>query len=160
MILESSTHAFRSVYPLVLGIVATTPELAQEQQGIIGRVLDDQHPKRDTCRVALRLLGLDALRRGSRRMLAGVHFASAFSASFAISAGSSLKPGRNVKKKVAPWPTSPFAQILPPWRCTTLCTVASPIPVPSNSSEPCKRWNAPNSFSAYAISKPAPLSET
>src|SRR5215218_10432925 len=93
MILESSTHAFRSVYPLVLGIVATTPELAQEQQGIVGRVLDDQDPKRDTCRVALRLR-LDALRRGSHRMLAGVHFATAFSASFAISAGS-RKPRRN-----------------------------------------------------------------
>src|SRR5439155_1706118 len=39
-------------------------------------------------------------------------------------------------------------------------TVARPTPVPSNSAAECSRWNAPNSLSAYFMSKPAPLSRT
>src|SRR6185437_14778531 len=38
--------------------------------------------------------------------------------------------------------------------------VARPIPVPSNSSTLCSRWNTPNSLCAYRMSKPAPLSRT
>ena len=34
----------------------------------------------------------------------------------------------------------------------------SPIPVPSNSSDVCKRWNTPNSRCALDCSKPTPLS--
>src|SRR5215207_8412050 len=44
--------------------------------------------------------------------------------------------GSSVKKNVAPLPTAPSAHTLPPWRSTTRCTVASPMPVPSNSSVP------------------------
>src|SRR2546426_3690014 len=39
-------------------------------------------------------------------------------------------------------------------------TVARPTPVPSNSAAECRRWNTPNSLSAYFMSKPAPLSRT
>src|ERR1700704_5667402 len=47
----------------------------------------------------------------------------------------------SVKKKVAPSPTAALAQIRPPCRATILCTVASPIPVPSNSESWCSLWN-------------------
>lgn len=43
------------------------------------------------------------------------------------------------KKKVAPFPISASAQIRPPCFRTMRCTVASPIPVPSNSSALCNR---------------------
>ena len=43
-----------------------------------------------------------------------------------------------VKKKVAPLPSSPSAQIRPPCRSIMRCTVARPMPVPSNSSA-CRR---------------------
>ena len=42
--------------------------------------------------------------------------------------------GSSVKKNVAPCSGFDSAQISPPWRWTMRCTVASPIPVPSNSS--------------------------
>ncbi len=53
-----------------------------------------------------------------------------------------------VKKKVAPSPGRPSAQMRPPWREITRCAVASPMPVPSNSVASCRRWNAPKSLSA------------
>src|SRR3984893_2655859 len=48
-------------------------------------------------------------------------------------------PPSSVKKKVAPDPTSPSAQIRPPCRRTTRSTVANPMPVPSNSLTECRR---------------------
>ena len=53
-----------------------------------------------------------------------------------------------------------MAQTRPPCRFTIRWTVARPIPMPGNSFWPCRRWNAPNSLSAKAMSKPAPLSWT
>src|SRR6185312_141056 len=64
------------------------------------------------------------------------------------------------KWKCAPWSSSPSAQTRPPCRAMIRCTFAKPIPVPGNSEAPCRRWNTPNSLSAYCMSKPAPLSET
>ena len=49
--------------------------------------------------------------------------------------------------KVAPRPGSDSAHTLPPCRATTRRTVARPMPVPSNSSRGCSRWNTPNSLS-------------
>jgi hypothetical protein len=40
-----------------------------------------------------------------------------------------------VKKKVAPCPVAPSAQMWPPWRSMMRCTAARPTPVPSNSFE-------------------------
>jgi len=38
-----------------------------------------------------------------------------------------------LNEKTAPLPVSPFAQTSPPWRWMIRCTVARPMPVPSNS---------------------------
>src|SRR5262249_52740888 len=54
----------------------------------------------------------------------------------------------SVKNKVAPSSTSACAQMTPPWRWVMRCTVAKPMPVPSNSLAPCSRWKGTNSFSA------------
>src|SRR6266550_82724 len=40
------------------------------------------------------------------------------------------------------------------------CTVARPTPVPSKSSDLCRRWNTPNNLSAYFMLNPTPLSRT
>ena len=61
---------------------------------------------------------------------------------------------------VAPWSGCPWPQTRPPWRSTIRWTVASPIPVPSNSDTACKHRKATNSWSASLGSKPAPLSLT
>src|ERR1035441_7427369 len=45
----------------------------------------------------------------------------------------------NVKQKTAPSPTVASAQTRPPWRITTRCTVARPMPVPGNSCMPWRR---------------------
>src|SRR5690606_4268104 len=66
----------------------------------------------------------------------------------------------SVKWKVAPLPGSPSAWIRPPWRASTRRTLARPMPVPGNSLGACRRWNTPNNFPAYFMSKPAPLSRT
>ena len=58
---------------------------------------------------------------------------------------------RIVKPKVAPTPGSPCARTVPPWRSTMRRTLARPMPVPSNSSLRCRRWNTPNSRSAKRI---------
>ena len=55
-------------------------------------------------------------------------------------------------------PPRPRAQTRPPCRWMMRCTLARPMPVPSNSSWLCRRWKTPNSLSAYRGSKPAPLS--
>src|SRR6266567_3330375 len=65
-----------------------------------------------------------------------------------------------VNQKVAPLPGSPSAHTLPPWRLMILSTVARPIPCPLYSSVPGRCWKGMNSFSAYAMSKPVPLSRT
>src|SRR5690606_16509007 len=67
---------------------------------------------------------------------------------FAPSGNVSISSGASVKKNAAPLPGAASAQIRPPWRWTMRCTVASPMPVPGNSSVLCRRWNAPNSLSA------------
>src|SRR5258706_12928834 len=56
-------------------------------------------------------------------------------------------PRASAKLKHAPLPTAPSPQTRPPWRATTRCTIASPTPVPANSSWWCNRWNTLNSFS-------------
>jgi maltooligosyltrehalose trehalohydrolase len=53
-----------------------------------------------------------------------------------------------VKKNVAPAPGRPSAQMRPPWRTTTRCAVARPMPVPSNSAASCRRWKGAKSLSA------------
>src|SRR5262249_60110108 len=65
-----------------------------------------------------------------------------------------------VKKKAAPWSGFPSAQMRPPWRWTIRATVASPMPVPSNSASEWRRWKARKSLSEEAMPKPAPLSFT
>jgi hypothetical protein len=42
-------------------------------------------------------------------------------------------PASSVNRTVAPSPTAPSAQTRPPWRSIMRRTIASPIPVPSNS---------------------------
>ena len=54
----------------------------------------------------------------------------------------------SVNRKVAPSPTTPSAQIRPPWRRTIRCTVARPMPVPGNSRGECSRLNGANNLSA------------
>src|SRR6266700_3387062 len=56
--------------------------------------------------------------------------------------------GVRVKKNVLPFPGSLSAQIRPPWRLRMRCTMASPMPLPSNSAAGCNRWNGSNSFPA------------
>ena len=59
-----------------------------------------------------------------------------------------VRVARSVKKNVAPLVHGSLRPDAPPWRCTMRCTVARPMPVPSNSSGRCRRWKAPNSLSA------------
>ncbi len=66
----------------------------------------------------------------------------------------------SANSKVAPLSGSARARIQPPWRIRMRCAMARPTPVPWKSRELCSRLNTPNSFSAYCMSKPAPLSST
>ncbi len=66
----------------------------------------------------------------------------------------------SVNSKLAPASGAARAQIRPPWRMTIRCAMARPTPVPWKSRELCRRLNTPKSFSAYCMSKPAPLSST
>lgn len=55
-----------------------------------------------------------------------------------------------VKQNVAPLPGCDSVQMRPPWRSTILLQMASPMPVPGCSSQPCKRWKSPKIRSASA----------
>src|SRR6185436_19564782 len=68
--------------------------------------------------------------------------------------------GLSVNRNVAPRPGAASAQMRPPWRARMRCTVARPMPVPSNWSARCSRWKTPKSLPAWAMSKPTPLSRT
>src|SRR5204863_8899099 len=52
-------------------------------------------------------------------------------------------PVGRARKKVAPSPSFASTQTRPPCRSTTRLTIASPTPVPSNSSCRWRRWNTP-----------------
>ena len=60
--------------------------------------------------------------------------------------------------KAAPSAGLPSAVITPLWFCTIFLQIASPIPVPSYSLLPWRRWKSSNICSAYFCSKPMPLS--
>ena len=68
-------------------------------------------------------------------------------------------PGR-VKENTEPPPSRPSTQISPPWRSTILRQIARPIPVPSNASRSCRRWNILNTRSRWRGSIPMPSSAT
>ena len=65
-----------------------------------------------------------------------------------------------VTMNVDPLPGMLLAVILPPCRSTILRHMARPIPVPSYSLLPCRRWKGTNMRSRYCSSKPMPLSST
>src|SRR6202167_513256 len=81
-------------------------------------------------------------------------------AAAAAFSGTACSPAPSVKKKVAPRSSSASTQTRPPCFLMIRSTVAKPIPLPSNSSATCKRWNTPNNLSEYSMSKPTPLSFT
>jgi len=56
------------------------------------------------------------------------------------------------KVNVAPWPTAPSPDS-PQWRHDAL-HISKAMPVPSNSFWVWRRWNTPNSLSAYFMSNP------
>src|SRR5271154_1633504 len=62
--------------------------------------------------------------------------------------------------KVEPCPGFDSTEMLPPWRSTIFLQMASPIPVPANSSRLWSRWNIPKIRSKYSESIPSPLSFT
>src|SRR5476649_1099634 len=64
------------------------------------------------------------------------------------------------KLKVDPCPSFDSTEILPPCRSTIFLQMASPMPVPANSSRLCRRWNMPKILSKYWASIPSPLSRT
>src|SRR5229473_4902463 len=66
----------------------------------------------------------------------------------------------SAKRKVEPCPGCDSTEMLPPCRSTIFLQMASPIPVPANSSRLCSRWNIPKIFSKYCASIPNPLSFT
>jgi hypothetical protein len=98
---------------------------------------------------------------GKRRVAGSVRglMASYAAAEAWYDAGTFCTPSKS-KKNVAPWPTELSARMRPPCRWIIRCTVASPMPVPGNSSSRWRRWKAPKSLSAYRISNPPPLSRT
>src|SRR5690606_1870479 len=61
---------------------------------------------------------------------------------------SSFADHRPYTVKAAPLPGSLAASMRQPCRLTMRWTIASPMPEPWNSSCPCRRWKAPNSFCA------------
>src|ERR1700684_3618780 len=81
-------------------------------------------------------------------------------AAAAAFSGTACSPAPSVKKKVAPRSSSASTQTRPPCFLMIRSTVAKPIPLPSNSSAKCRRWNTPNNLSEYFMSKPTPLSFT
>src|SRR5580704_19712926 len=66
----------------------------------------------------------------------------------------------SAKQKVEPFSGCDSTQILPPSRSTIFLQIDNPIPVPSNSSRPCKRWKRMKILSKYCGSIPRPLSRT
>src|SRR5580700_1571985 len=64
------------------------------------------------------------------------------------------------KRNVEPCPGCDSTEILPPCRSTIFLQMASPMPVPANSSRLCSRWNMPKILSKYCGSIPNPLSFT
>src|ERR1700675_80052 len=64
------------------------------------------------------------------------------------------------KRNVEPCPGWDSTEMLPPCRSTIFLQMANPMPVPSNSSRLCSRWNISNIFSKYWESMPIPLSCT
>src|SRR5215212_2543582 len=112
-------------YPVALGL----PRLVQRLLGPL--VLRDVAGYGGGAHVVLGVLDQQRVQRRARPP----HGTSAF-----LEGGEApWRCSPSVKKKVAPSPTSLSAHTLPPWRCTILATVASPMPVPSNSSGLCKR---------------------
>ncbi len=71
-----------------------------------------------------------------------------------------LSPSARAKRKVEPCPGCDSTEMLPPWRSTIFLQMASPMPVPANSSRLCRRWNMPKILSKYCESIPSPLSLT
>src|SRR5215213_4396447 len=63
-------------------------------------------------------------------------------------------------RNLVPSPGVLSAVIVPPCRSTILRQTASPIPVPSYSVRPCRRWKGVKIRSRYLTSKPMPLSST
>ena len=92
--------------------------------------------------VAHRLGAPGAWRRPHARQRRGDALRRGFEA--AVRSDSATR-GR-AKKKVAPWSGAETAQTRPPWRCTMRRTWASPMPVPSNSCAPWRRWKTPKSL--------------
>jgi hypothetical protein len=66
----------------------------------------------------------------------------------------------NVMTNFAPMPRVLLAVILPLWRSTIFRQIARPMPVPSYSLRPCKRWKIWKMRSRYFSSKPTPLSSS
>src|ERR1700690_407593 len=64
------------------------------------------------------------------------------------------------KQKAEPFSGCDSTQILPPSRSTIFLQMANPIPVPSNSPRPCRRWKRTKILSNYRGSIPRPLSRT
>src|SRR6202034_1112948 len=65
-----------------------------------------------------------------------------------------------VNRNVDPWPSCDSTEIAPPCLSTIFLQIASPIPVPANSSRLCSRWNITKIISKYCGSIPSPLSRT
>src|ERR1700727_3156757 len=63
-------------------------------------------------------------------------------------------------RKVDPAPRCDSTEIVPPCLSTIFLQMASPMPVPANSSRLCSRWNMPKILSKYCGSIPNPLSCT
>src|SRR6185369_2719437 len=66
----------------------------------------------------------------------------------------------SANRNVEPCPSWDSTLISPPCRSTIFLQIASPMPVPANSSRLCSRWNMPKIFSKYCGSIPSPLSFT
>src|ERR1700682_861113 len=69
-------------------------------------------------------------------------------------------PSAKSQRKVEPWPSCDWTEMLPPCRSTIFLQMANPMPVPANSSRLCSRWNMPKIFSKYCESIPSALSCT
>ena len=53
------------------------------------------------------------------------------------------------RERIEPCPGWDSTEMVPPCRSTIFLQIASPMPVPANSSRLCSRWNMPKILSKY-----------